>query len=356
MPPFTSYERIRETLDEWLAGDEAAHRALRRIPWVVTEKIHGANFCFVVDSNGIHCAKRKALLGPDEDFFGHRVVMARKSDALHALFENVRGDDAGVVAIMVHGELFGGAYPHPDVAPDPEVSAVQTGCYYTPTVEFCAFDLALIREGSQRIYVDYDQAILRLSQAKLLHALPLFIGKYEEAVAFPLGFDSHLPAALGLPPLSTANKAEGIVIKPVAAVHIPGRSAPLRPVIKRKIPEFAEDARFHEAQKWTAARRDTATGALEILKYEVSALATEARLDSAISKVGQVSRAGLRSARDSERIEAILELVLQDVRTEIDERHGSLVRTLDARQSVALTQFVEGEVRALIELHLGRWP
>jgi hypothetical protein len=41
---FTSYEKIAETPDQWQL-DEAGFRQLEKVTWVVTEKIHGANFC-----------------------------------------------------------------------------------------------------------------------------------------------------------------------------------------------------------------------------------------------------------------------------------------------------------------------
>ena len=347
--PFTGYERVAESLERWLGDDEAAYRALRRATWAVTEKIHGANFCVVTDGVEIRGAKRKAFLEPGEDFFGHRDVLRRISGAVRALFALALARDPRVLRVFIYGELFGGGYPHPAVAPAPSVEPIQTGCFYCPTIEFCAFDLATLREGAgEREYVDYDDAVGLFESAGLFYAKPLFRGSYEDAIQFPLGFESHVPALFHLPPIA-GNKAEGIVLKPTRAVSVPRRGTPIRPVIKRKIPEFSEDARFHQAQKWAArpALDPDAATAFAILCDEISALVTETRLDAAVSKVGRI-----RSGED-EKIPEVLALLIEDLKTEIGERQAERVRALSAAQAAELARFVEAEARALVDLVLG---
>jgi Rnl2 family RNA ligase len=346
-PPFEGYERIGERLEAWVGDDEAAYRALARVPWIVTEKIHGANFCLVTDGAVLRCAKRKAYLDPDEDFFGHRAVLDRNAGAILDLGAQVRKDHPGVAWVFVYGELFGGAYPHPDVPPDPSVQPVQTGVHYAPTIELCAFDLGVLRDGygETRRYIDYDEAAERLRAAGLLHAEPLFRGSYEEAIAYPLGFESTIPAALGLPPLPPGNKAEGVVVKPVREAVLPQGKGAIRPVVKKKIAEFAEDERFHRAEKWAVPLQNFAA-ALEILKVEVSARVTENRLNAAVSKVGR--------AWDVTRHEQVAELIVQDLRTELRERHGDHLRALTTTEAAELSRFIEGEARALVDLYLTR--
>jgi len=84
------------------------------------------------------------------------------------------------------GELFGGAYPHKDVPANPKVKPVQTGIWYSPNIEFIAFDLAFEVENSAttgRQYADYESAIAVFTKAKLFYAEPLFVGKYEAGMA-----------------------------------------------------------------------------------------------------------------------------------------------------------------------------
>jgi Rnl2 family RNA ligase len=355
---FTAYEKIAESLDAWLGDDEAAYRALHRVPWIVTEKIHGANFCLITDGAAIRCAKRKALLEPDEDFFGHRAVLERNTPAVLRLFELARQRFPGLTRVFLYGELFGGRYPHPDVAPDPSVQPVQTGCWYSPTIELCLFDLAITRESapgvseseseSERTYVDYDEAARLFDDVGLLYAKPLFRGSYEDASQYPLGFDSTIPAALGLPPLPPGNKAEGVVLKPAHGVSVPRRRGLIRPVIKRKITEFAEDERYHAAEKW-AARPAVGfeTGALEALKYETSALVNENRLFAAVSKVGRALPG------DAARLAEIVALVIEDLHAEIKARHAVEARSLTPSEAAELDRFIAGEARALVELYLG---
>jgi Rnl2 family RNA ligase len=341
---FTGYERIAESLERWIGDDEAAYRALAHAEWIVTEKIHGANFCLVTDGVEIRAAKRKAFLDTDEDFFGHRALLERSADAVRQIFALARARDPRIVRAQIHGELFGGGYPHPDVPADPAAQPVQTGCFYSPTIQLCAFDLRLFRAGvAEGEYADHDEASALFAEAGLFHARALFRGSYEDAIAFPIGFESHVPALLGLPPIAD-NKAEGVVIKPVRPVVVPRRAGSIRPVIKRKIPEFSEDARFHQAEKWAAPV--VTGGALEQLLWEVYPLVTEARLDSAVSKVGRPQ------GGDPVRRAQILALVIDDLTTEIRERKPAASSGLGAADAAALATAIAGEAAALVDLYL----
>jgi Rnl2 family RNA ligase len=349
--PFFPYEKIAESLDAWLGDDEAGYRALRGVPWIASEKIHGANFCLVTDGAEIRCAKRKAYLDPGEDFFGHRALVERLGPSVLAASALVRQREPAARLVFVHGELFGGGYPHHDVAPDPLVQPVQTGCWYSPTIEFFAFDLGLVRQGeARRVYVDHDAAAPIFTEARIFHAAPLIRGTYEEVAAFPLGFESTLPAALGLPALPPGNKAEGIVVKPIRSVTKVSGGRPgdeIRPVIKRKIAEFAEDARFHAAEKWATRPAPEEGATLEWLCYEVSALVTETRLDAAVSKVGRVGPG------DVDRAAEVAALIVEDLHAELAVRAPARVAGLGPRDAALLRSFVESEARALVELYLG---
>ena len=104
---FHPYDKIGQDT-RWWRADPAQMRRLAKLRWAVTEKIHGANFCFLLQGEEISCAKRKAPLAAGEDFFDHRRVLeqlrprlARLSAALSAAHPGAR--------FGVFGELFGGA-------------------------------------------------------------------------------------------------------------------------------------------------------------------------------------------------------------------------------------------------------
>ncbi len=347
MFPFPPYEKISDSLAAWLGDDEAGHRAASRAEWIVTEKIHGANFCFVTDGQEVLPAKRKAFLAEDEDFFGHRALMARHAGGVREVFARLKERDPQAAFVFVYGELFGGAYPHPDVPPVPGVEPVQTGCWYSPRIEFCAFDVGVLREGEkERVYLEQGEAASLCEAAGIPFARPLFRGGYEEAFAYPLPFETTFPARLGLPSLGPSNKAEGVVLKPARAIVVPRRPGVIRPVVKRKIAEFSEDERFHEAEKWRE-RPAAAASALEWLKHEASALVNENRLHAAVSKVGPTR------PEDTARLAEVLALVRDDIEGELALRHGAAVRDLSPAEARALRDFIAGEARALVELYLG---
>src|SRR5687767_3024442 len=105
--------------------------------WVATEKIHGANLVVATDGTRDAIGKRKAWLADDEPFFGWQLlrndlVVAARSIRLALAI-------SGASIVRLHGEIFGGAYPHPDVAPVRGMSAVQGGVWYAPDIRFALF-------------------------------------------------------------------------------------------------------------------------------------------------------------------------------------------------------------------------
>lgn len=272
MADFTSYEKMPEGLHK-LGLDLAATKALDKVDWVVTEKIHGANFSFTLDSDTLRYAKRKEYLRWTDDFFGFQLV-AERLRRTHPF-----------ASATIYGELFGGHYPHPDVAPDPRVQAVQTGLHYSPTIEFCAFDITVASAGGDRRYLDYAQVVADCRECGVLVAEPLLVGKLNQALHFDTRFDSRVPATLGLPPI-VPNLVEGIVVKPWRHIEVQGAKGGVRPVFKVKNAEFAEE-QFHEAQPWSYRHEGASpTERLQFLLPELFRYLNDNRYHSARSKVG----------------------------------------------------------------------
>lgn len=319
---YVSYEKIPESFNQWKLT-ESDYRVFKKTDWVVTEKIHGANFGITTDGSSVGFAKRKEFLQPDADFFNYQSLKDKLSEKGKEIFRILQAERKQLAIAYIYGELFGGEYPHPDVAAVPNIQAVQTGVYYSPKIEYCAFDIA-IEENNQSVahsYLDYDKAIKLFQQVGIMYAQPLFIGKYEEALAYNIEFYSTIPALLGLPKLNFVNKAEGIVIKPIKSIYIETPKGRIRPILKKKIPEFAEDSRFHQAKKWEA------TPALVLPEYqtieselsqEMQALVTPNRLNNVISKIGRVSTG------DKKQKQELVELLVSDVLEKFNEEYESL--------------------------------
>lgn len=227
---FHGYEKMPDNFKK-LATDPEQFRKLNKMKWVVTEKVHGANFSFVLADGEVRYAKRKELLEWSDDFFGYQ-TMVRKIEAHVLRLFNALQQRYTFQKATLYGELFGGAYPHPEVTPISNVQAIQTGVYYAPSIEFCAFDIAL-ENGSDRYYLDYEDALTYFETAGILHAKALHVGTLEEAMNFPTEFSSPVPAHLGLPALPGRNVVEGIVIKPFRHNEILGNKE-ARPVLKNQ--------------------------------------------------------------------------------------------------------------------------
>ena len=317
----SEYEKIPKTLKQFDLTEKALQE-LGKLQWVVTEKIHGANFSFAYENGRLLFAKRKEYLDWHDDFFGFQEVVSRLEDRVLSLFEQL-SLDVPADKFILYGELFGGQYPHPDVPAHPGIAAIQTGVYYAPGVYFCAFDLAF-EAGEKKYYLDYGTAIRSFENFGIFYARALFAGKLNEALDFDLRIPSTIPVLLKLPALDS-NLIEGVVIKPLR--HSELKNVEFRPVIKLKNPEFDEDKKFHEAEKWSFIPRiSSKSEELSFILAEIAGYINVNRLNSALSKIGRLDLG------NPARLKTIREEMLADVWADFNLNHNQLLDDLRANQ------------------------
>lgn len=281
---FTSYPKIPENWDS-LNLTESDYRLLKKTEWIVTEKIHGANFCILTNGEEIHFAKRKEILPEEENFFGYhslRETLAEKSKQLYTQISETYPD---TVAVAIYGELFGGAYPHPEIPPIDGIQAIQTGVYYSPNIHFWVFDISRITDTSV-YYLSFQELIENCEITQLPYVPALFAGTYQEAQSYPIKSPSTIPPMFKLPNLAE-NWAEGVVIKPAKPILLDTEKGWIRPVIKKKIALFSEDIRYHQAQKWMGV--SGSSNLLGEVILSVQNLVNENRLNNVLSKIGQIN-------------------------------------------------------------------
>ncbi|MDJ1497981.1 RNA ligase family protein [Cytophagaceae bacterium DM2B3-1] len=335
---FTSYEKIEEgLLNRGLTQEH--YRQIQKAEWVVTEKLHGANFCVVLTAQEIQYAKRKEILLPEDDFFGYQDLVEKlegKFLEIQDLLQK-KGLLKAEETALLYGELCGGGYPHPDIEPNPLVDLVQSGIYYSPNIEFCIFDIAIQNETSDvaKKYLDYDTMASLCNQVGLIYAEALLIGSYEEALHFDIHFESRLPAKLNLPRLPFPNLAEGVVIKPRVSLVLTTPKEIFRPVLKMKIQEFSE-VQFHQSEKWNAFEPK---GKTTRLIRDILRLINANRVSNAVSKIGRVK------ASDSHKVAQLSQYFREDIQYEIETNFRKSLNKLTQMEK----EMIERHIHAAME-------
>lgn len=232
------------------------------------------------------------------------------------------------------------------------MQAIQTGVYYCPGIEFGAFDIAVRNaDADAHTYVDFDLAIKIFQSTQLFYAAPLAEGTWAECIAYPLPFNSTVPARLGLPPLAN-NRAEGVVIKSLREMRFPTRQGGFtRAMIKKKIAEFTEDRRFHQAQKWVPpAVPKGGLPPLTVCLIEIDELLEHNRLAAAISKVGPlVARAeGGKVVPQRQHMKEALAMLVADIETELSRRFSAELRALTPAERETLSASLAERAKSLI--------
>ena len=338
MSEFSGYEKMPNNLKK-LGLSESDFSKMEKLKWVVTEKVHGANFSFVYENGSLKFAKRKEYLNWTDDFFGFQLVVSKLENNILRLFEKLSSDIAAEKYI-IYGELFGGKYPHPEVAPVKDIHAIQTGVYYTPDIEFCAFDIAIETDGTaSKYYLDYESSVAYFDEFKIFYAKPLLIGKFNEAMNFNIRINSAVPKEFNLPELND-NLIEGVVIKPFNQLD---NNDFQRPIIKLKNPEFDEEEKFHEAEKWSFIPNvSSKTEELSFIVDELRNYVTQNRLKSAVSKIGTLD------LNNHSRVSEIKKEFLEDVITDFNENNDNLLNDLSPEDKTWIAERINAEINKII--------
>ena len=221
MIQFKPYPSIGNAADvQWMA--QVRENVEIGTLFAVQEKVDGANVSFLCDDLDVRMARRTGILDPLEPFFGYQAVIERYSGQVYHIYNLLRQSYPVLSSIAVYGELFGGAYPHPEVAPEPGARSVQKGIWYAPGHDFYAFDIFVFTQDGG-FFLPVLEANRLFSAAGFLYAWNRFIGPLDDCLSYPHVFPTSIPAELDLPPIAN-NLCEGIVIKPLTPIFLPDGS------------------------------------------------------------------------------------------------------------------------------------
>ena len=274
--------------------------------WVVTEKVHGANFSFWVYKNvetkeiDIKCAKRSGWIEEGEKFFNYKSVLEK----YRPMLEKLRGDVLD--NFVIYGELFGGN--------------IQSGMCYSLEQDFVAFDMRWINEDGSLGWALDKLTMLTLKDDYNLPVTPL-IGVYDtfkEALAVEESFTSKL-IRQDFDGKEGHKEAEGVVIEPNNAVYEPNGS---RVYLKKKTKRFLEKGgKPNIKHKVPMLLQES----VQLKLDEALLFLNNNRFDSVVSKIGEVS------IKD---IGKVMGLLTQDIVVDMEK---------DLEQSVDLWFETKGE-------------
>jgi Rnl2 family RNA ligase len=252
----------------------AEELGLDKQQYIVTEKVHGANFSFwmteehlTVEGIGlcstvvIKCAKRSGWIEDDEKFFNYRPVLEKYRDSLERLYYHLSGT-YGCNEVVVFGELYGGN--------------IQSGMCYKEDQDFIAFDMKTDDVPVDKLSMFNDL------QTYEIPCVPL-LGKFDtlqEALTSNESFDSLLMRE-GFDGEEKHKEAEGVVIEPVQPSWFPNGS---RVYFKKKTKRFLEKG-GNKIKK----EPETLPKELESILLTSFEYINEPRFQAVCSKIGEVT-------------------------------------------------------------------
>jgi len=425
---FTKYEKM--------AHSSVKHNGKMNGKYAVTEKVHGANFSILcsqkkttnsssnennqnnenlekamkmkseknLDKNendvsyNIQYARRTGIISDDDDFYGYlsykiperynekikqvyklvhnyyRTLYQNKLNKQHQNNKNDIDEDE-VEQISVIGELFGGYYPETNKN---NFGPVQTGIWYTNDIEFIVFDLAVTFKSGHRQYLHFQQCKDFIENCGFYFVPILFIGNYEDAINYPIEFDSKIPELLKMSPLPlNSNLAEGVVIK--SCIENENSSFKYRVIFKQKIEEFSEkkyqtsrtefknnlknkyknisgEGRGRGAEEmdetseikgetkahFLVKEEEKKNMNIDLLKYEMFACLTTSRLEGVQSKIGIIN------FNQVDECLLLLKSFIQDIISDLNDEEKIIFDSLDTNERKVLLCELRKEAKNMI--------
>lgn len=303
------------------------------IEYVVQEKIHGSNLCFITDGKTISVAKRTELIAADEVFFNYQLVQDKYSEKILDIYKVV-AEKFNAQTVTLFGELFGGGYPHPDTPQDVNGKLVQRGIYYSLTNDFYAFDILIDNEK----YLDVETVSELFENHGFVYAKPLYKGTLNECLNYSNTFKTTLPTIFGLPELE-GNICEGVIIRPIQPSFLRTGS---RILIKNKNEKWSENNKYIDRSilnKLLHESEELSEEAL-LLCEEIYKLITTNRLDNLISKIGTVD--------SGKEMGKVIGLYSKDALTDFLKTFQNKYDALEKHESKAINKFLNKHATILI--------
>jgi len=279
---FKKYNSIENTFDKEFL-ERIFVEGLDQQEFLVQEKVHGANVCFVTDGVTVSFGKRSGFVEVDEKFYDYEEMYERYTSKVINLFLVVQEQYTDMKTLSVFGEMFGGKYPHPGVQPVKNMMLIQKGVYYCPNHEFYAFDLYITTSDTGR-FLSVDEMNTYFEREGFFYAKTLFRGTLAECIKYPNDSPSMISEWLGLPPVED-NICEGIVIRPVVPTYLHNGA---RVLLKSKNERFAEKTSVKKREPRTVVEPSYSEELTNLLPV-VEEYVTENRLNNVASKIGQIS-------------------------------------------------------------------
>lgn len=301
--------------------------------FIVQEKVHGANICFITDGKEIQSAKRTELIFNKEDFYNSKSVQNKYESKIIELFNLLNKKFDSVNQVSIFGELFGGAYPHTDVAKVEKSTLVQKGIYYSPDNDFYAFDILINSDQ----YLDTDSVCSLFETVGFLHAKTLFRGSLDDCLQYPNDFQSQISKLLGLPDLKK-NTCEGVVIRPVKPCFFRNGA---RVLVKNKNEKWNENNNYidKEILKSILSKEDSLSDDAQMLCEEITKYITENRLNNVVSKIGTITQKDFGK---------LLGLYSKDVLEEFQKTHKNEYNRLEKFETKFINKFLNTQAGELV--------
>lgn len=239
--------------------------------WVVTEKIHGANFSVHYDGETVRFAKRSGFIGDDENFMGCQTIKDYLNNLIKAVYQHFDDDST----LSIYGEICGGYYN--DRSNNPYCVRVQKEVKYHPDNRFLVFDIQV-----NGCFVDQDLFDELYNHYGFMRVPELFRGSFTECLNHSNQFQTQVPALFGLPEIED-NICEGIVIKPVTPKYLEDGT---RVILKSKNEKFSEK-RSEKEEK--IGQTNILSPAAEEEYQNIKTYITENRLKNVLSKIGTLT-------------------------------------------------------------------
>lgn len=234
MDNFQSYEHMEnhynlpEDISSWIDP---------KILFVCTEKIHGTNYSFLVDSNEVIPCKRTSTLKETDPFMGHKNIFDKYKDEAIKIFNEIKIEYPTTISIQLFGELFGGCY---DGVTEKGHKKIQKDVNYHKENEFMAYDLK-INLVEKTFYYDFDKLQILLEKTKIKLVPVIFTGTLEACLKLNPAFVSQVYSYFGLEKIDDSKLvSEGYVIHPLRESENPIQIKNKRLIFKFKSPKFSE--------------------------------------------------------------------------------------------------------------------